>query len=1365
MAALAPVASAAARRVVGDNHPWGGWTPARWCGGFRSGVGGGGLRALLPANARYGSDRSKHTRREVSTSASVSASGFVARAATNARGATNAPMTVALTGSPTVHRGSRRVHCRAKRSKIPDDVGFNYDDFEEFVGTGTGGSSGSTSSSKSKSGLGKKKKAVEQTTWSETDPPPDPSVGPLPDLLSFASPLVPGNRIEEAKALRLQRAWARLAWDEIGEFPSRDSEVWIKGKDKKAPPVLRKMTDDEYDKMLAKYLDTVARAEATYPEVLRKEPKLDLYRLREKIGMRPLVDGKMTYPELMENLNAGTIGRLLQYDDGNTIIVEMAVPGSELQGPRGKQRFECQIPGDQQWDITKRAYMNKKGRFISPETPHLNKTALSQFMHVDTVGNEALWAMLPTVAPFPAMLLIMAVFGPNPEAESGRKVRRRKPLPGVAWLDKNVFKGKLSKKAPKADMMEEFGKSKAKMIGGGKDHEKAGKFQSLSFEDVAGVDEIVDEFRQIIKTMQQFKEFSEMQKPTDNGIVTAWKKEVERTKQVFDTTAIKEASGKQKSEKADFMEEAKKRVPKPDEMDFLDPNYRVKQTTKFSTMDDDRKRALGVDNVRDALNKKEIDKARAKLSIPKGVLFEGPPGTGKTLLAKAVAGEAGVPFFYANGSEFVEMFVGVAAKRVRDLFKRAREVSPAIIFIDELDTIGRSRALYSNRDSATLEREAGLMQLLIELDGFDTKAGAGQDQEMVLVMGATNLSSQLDPALLRSGRFERSFHIGVPKKHKDRLDILKVHARPLNVTSTGDSRWDEDALLNRTAELTDGYSGASLAALMNEAAILSVRDDRDYMTLGDVERVIERNLVGVSSAPMEDGWGKDHRAMVEAGRAVLWSSKQSMNYCSEVLRVTIKPYGQQMSGVMLMPERSDAARTTHFTGEERADTLDDFIDGLAMLLAGRCVETVFFGPQGVSVQTKGDLVAAADVAYDIVTASGQYPDQAGGFTPFWPEELIEHFQIPTRDMESGVYDLMVRAHIRAEEYVNYYKPVILQVASELLAHGSLYGTHIRDLVEDHEVKMKMAKDNELAQAESKAAQEEERVRGEEAMAKEQEEAAAAEARAEEEARVEKEAARSIEEQKAIDVEASETPLAEDPFGTVEAAEKAEAEKAEDEAVEAKAKAEADEKASAEEAAAKAAQAEAKAKADAEAKAAADAAKEKAEAEAKAKAEAEAKAKADAEAEAKAAAVAAAMDKEAYQGKLGRALRTVGLSGDKFMMADDVDVDGEEELTLPLPGTPQQMFAADADEARAMDAVDAARSLKDAKSSEKAKQDPFGDAAKAMAKAAAEAQAVTDAETAARNAKRENKKVKKGKKAKKQKKDDDGDDKDALRRAL
>jgi len=555
-----------------------------------------------------------------------------------------------------------------------------------------------------------------------------------------------------------------------------------------------------------------------------------------------------------------------------------------------------------------------------------------------------------------------------------------------------------------------------------------------------------------------------------------------------------------------------------------------------------------------------------------------------------------------------------------------------------------------------------------------------------------------------------------------------------------------------------------LAALMNEAAILSVRADREQMTLADVEKVIERNLVGVSSAPMEDGWGKDHRAMVEAGRAVLWSSKQSMNYCSEVLRVTIKPYGQQMSGVMLMPERSDAGKTTHFTGEERADTLDDFIDGLAMLLAGRCVETVFFGPQGVSIQTKGDLVAAADVAYDIVTASGQYPDQAGGFAPFWPEELIEHFQIPKRDMEAGVYDLMVRAHIRAEEYVNYYKPVILQVASELLAHGSLYGSHVRDLVDDHEVRMKMAKDAELAQADARAAQEEERLRAEAAQAREEEAKREAEAA---------QAARAIEDEGvggAIDVEASEAPLSDDPFGTA-----AEAELARMEAEEAQARAEAEEaeaKVKADEAEAREAEA-----ARAEAEAAKARAEAEAEAKAKAEAEAEAKAKADAEAEAAAQAAADAMDREAYRGKLGRALRTVGLSGDAFMTRDAPDAAEDAAAQLPLPGTPPQMFAADATEAAAMDQADAKRAGSQAKEAglkakkakkakkkaedAKAKQkkaardsgDPFGDAAAAMKSAAAKAQAVTDAEAAEREA------------ARKRSQDDDSEDKQRLTRAL
>ena len=279
-----------------------------------------------------------------------------------------------------------------------------------------------------------------------------------------------------------------------------------------------------------------------------------------------------------------------------------------------------------------------------------------------------------------------------------------------------MFRGKLSKKAPKADMMEEFGKSKAKMIS--KDTDKDGKATGLTFDDVAGVDHIVDEFRYIISVMSEFKKLQE----SHDG----------------------KSRGNRPSE--GFIKRNMSRIPKPDSEEYL------KNPDGELDVEDD-----------------EFAEARAKLTIPKGVLFEGPPGTGKTLLAKAIAGEAGVPFFYANGSEFVEMFVGVAAKRVRDLFKRAREVSPSIIFIDELDTIGRSRALYNNRDSATLEREAGLLQLLVELDGFDTKSAAGHEQEMVLVMGATNLSSQLDPALLRSGRFERSFHVGVPKNKNTRI--------------------------------------------------------------------------------------------------------------------------------------------------------------------------------------------------------------------------------------------------------------------------------------------------------------------------------------------------------------------------------------------------------------------------------------------------------------------------------------------------------------------------------------------------------------------------------------------------------------------
>ena len=210
-----------------------------------------------------------------------------------------------------------------------------------------------------------------------------------------------------------------------------------------------------------------------------------------------------------------------------------------------------------------------------------------------------------------------------------------------------------------------------------------------------------------------------------------------------------------------------------------------------------------------------------------------------------------------------------------------------------------------------------------------------------------------------------------------------------------------------------------------------------------------------------------------------------------------------------------------------------------MLIAGRCVETVFYGPQGISVQTKGDLVSAADIAYEIVTASGHYPHQGSGLAPLWPEELIEHFNIPRQEMDVGVYDMMVRAHIRAEEYINYYKPVILQVASELLAHGSLYGSYVRELVEEHEVAMKLAKDEELAKADERAAEEEERARKDAVYQQEQE----AKRQAAEAAAAAATAAKEVEEEgkgSAIDVESSDEPLSEDPFGTEAAVDEADA---------------------------------------------------------------------------------------------------------------------------------------------------------------------------------------------------------------------------------
>jgi cell division protease FtsH len=271
--------------------------------------------------------------------------------------------------------------------------------------------------------------------------------------------------------------------------------------------------------------------------------------------------------------------------------------------------------------------------------------------------------------------------------------------------------------------------------------------------------------------------------------------------------------------------------------------------------------------------------------IPKGVLLVGPPGTGKTLFAKAVAGEAGVPFFSMSGSDFVEMFVGVGASRVRDLFEQAKKNMPCIIFIDEIDAVGRQRGagLGGGHD----EREQTLNQLLVEMDGFDTSTN-------IIIMAATNRADILDPALLRPGRFDRQIYVHRPDV-RGREAILKVHARkkPLGA----------DVNLRTVARITAGFTGADLENLLNEAAILAVRANRKVITMEDVNEGINKVIMGPQKkSRLVTEPDKRITAYHEAGHAILASS---LKYCDPVHEVTIIPRGMAAGYTMTRPENDN----------------------------------------------------------------------------------------------------------------------------------------------------------------------------------------------------------------------------------------------------------------------------------------------------------------------------------------------------------------------------------------------------------------------------------------------------------------------------
>lgn len=390
--------------------------------------------------------------------------------------------------------------------------------------------------------------------------------------------------------------------------------------------------------------------------------------------------------------------------------------------------------------------------------------------------------------------------------------------------------------------------------------------------------------------------------------------------------------------------------------------------------------------------------------IPKGALLVGPPGTGKTLLAKAVAGEAGVPFFSLSGSDFVEMFVGVGASRVRDLFKTAKEKAPCIIFIDEIDAIGRARGK-NVMNGGNDERESTLNQLLTEMDGFSSNTG-------VIILAATNRADVLDRALLRAGRFDRQIHIELPNLN-ERKGIFEVHVRKL--------RLGKDVDLDFFAKQTPGFSGADIANVCNEAALIAARNNKKYVGKEEFLAAVDRIIGGLEKrgsiiSPQE----KKVIAYHESGHAtVSWL----LEHASPLVKVTIVPRGKSLGAAWYLPE------------ERQITTFNQMFDEMTATLAGRAAEEVVFGE--ISTGALNDLERVSKQAYAMVVYYGlnpkigniSYYDSTGqseySFTKPYSEKTAQ-------DIDIEVHALIEKSYAKAKEILNANKDKLTVLAEQLL---------------------------------------------------------------------------------------------------------------------------------------------------------------------------------------------------------------------------------------------------------------------------------------------------------------------------------------------
>ena len=410
--------------------------------------------------------------------------------------------------------------------------------------------------------------------------------------------------------------------------------------------------------------------------------------------------------------------------------------------------------------------------------------------------------------------------------------------------------------------------------------------------------------------------------------------------------------------------------------------------------------------------------------IPKGILLVGPPGTGKTLLARAVAGEAGVTFFSISGSEFVEMFVGVGAARVRDLFDQAKLKAPCIIFIDELDALGKARGM---GPTAHEEREQTLNQLLVEMDGFDPRIG-------VILMAATNRPEILDPALLRAGRFDRHVVVDRPDK-TGRLAILRVHAKQVAL--------GPDADLENIAAMTPGFSGADLANIINEATLLAVRRGKDQVGISELQEAVERVIAGLEKKNrVLNKMEKERVAYHETGHALVALSVPGMD---QVQKISIIPRGVAALGYTLQLPTEDRFLMTKSELENK----------VAVLLGGRIAEELIFGEASTGAQN--DLVKATDIAKSMVKVYGM-SDKLGTIT-LERERPPQFIQIPVasekgdyseetaREIDCEVRRIIDEQHERVARLLGDKKAALQEGAKLLLEQEVISGAELKAIMD------------------------------------------------------------------------------------------------------------------------------------------------------------------------------------------------------------------------------------------------------------------------------------------------------------------------------